>query len=145
MFLPRNIQSIQVVHSGIPAIFKTGGGRAGAHTVLGCLLQQSLEHIVLEHPARFVYWLVSLSRRTNRLLLPSGDFKVNKLFGFAVTPLRKDVTNTLLYNDYPRWPFLGGPGYLMAIQFGDSPIGKIVTAAVPVQYSTVLAASQPQA
>lgn len=49
---------------------------------------------------------------------------MDKLFGFAVTPLKKDVTNPLTYPGYPRWPFLGGPGYLVAIKFGDSPIGR---------------------
>jgi hypothetical protein len=37
--------------------------------------------------------------------------------------MKEKPTNTKTYTGYPQWPFLGGPGYLIAIKFSDSPIG----------------------
>jgi hypothetical protein len=50
-------------------------------------------------------------------------FTLDKLFAFAVLPMTEPPTNPLTYTGYPKWPFLGGPGYLIAIKFADGPIG----------------------
>ncbi|WIA22839.1 hypothetical protein OEZ86_009787 [Tetradesmus obliquus] len=50
-------------------------------------------------------------------------FTLDKLFAFAVLPMSTPPTNPLTYTGYPKWPFFGGPGYLIAIKFADSPIG----------------------
>lgn len=69
----------------------------------------------LEHPI-----IYEATRRYN--VLP-WEFTMDKLFAFAVTPLKKPPTNPLTYPGYPQWPFQAGPGYLVCIKFSDSPIG----------------------
>jgi hypothetical protein len=67
--------------------------------------------------------LCLLLQATDRYNVLPWWFTLDELFAFAVAPMKDKPTNTKTYTGYPQWPFLGGPGYLIAIKFSDSPIG----------------------